>query len=443
VVSSALSYIPEQPWDDDNSADTSQPLSSGGGGVSTLTARPSWQAGVPGIPAGAMRLVPDISLDASNADAPYAVCSSDQTDWNTQANGGSAPYQESSCNSGLRDSYSQDLTLAGGTSFDAPIFSAMLAILNQAKGFSTGQGLINPTLYSLASNSTTYATAFHDITTGSNACTAGATYCSTAGAANYSAGVGYDEASGIGSLDFYNLLNAWPGTVRATNSSFTVTAAATTVTPGTNGTSTVTVTPSNGYTGTVSFTVTAPPALVYACYSLPSVTVSGTTAATGTLTLATSQASCPTNTVQLMTTAASGGGVAANRMPASPVSPGRPGAPGSPAAPLAAVMAGLLLAGFSLNRRTRLSLGSLSRSGRSLALFAALGLGFGALGLGLVGLSGCSSSAPSSVSTTTTTTTTTPGVSTTPAGTYTITVTGISTTNSSLVSTATFTLTVS
>src|SRR5277367_1761755 len=52
VISSALSYIPEMVWNDDFAPVGTTPggLSSGGGGVSTLTVRPSWQTGVPGIP---------------------------------------------------------------------------------------------------------------------------------------------------------------------------------------------------------------------------------------------------------------------------------------------------------------------------------------------------------------------------------------------------------
>ena len=42
----------------------------------------------------------------------------------------------------------QDLTVAGGTSFSTPIFAGMVAILNQDKGYVSGQGLLNPTLYS-------------------------------------------------------------------------------------------------------------------------------------------------------------------------------------------------------------------------------------------------------------------------------------------------------
>jgi hypothetical protein len=85
----------------------------------------------------------------------------------------------------------------------------MLAIINQAKGYTaaSGQGTINSTLYTLAANSTTYASAFHDITSGGNECAAGTTYCGTgAQTTEYLAGTGYDEASGLGSVDLYNLL---------------------------------------------------------------------------------------------------------------------------------------------------------------------------------------------------------------------------------------------
>ncbi len=101
--------------------------------------------------------------------------------------------------------------MAGGTSFAAPIFAGMLAIINQ-KLNSTGQDVVNSTLYTLASNSTTYASAFHDITSGGNQCTAGSSYCSSSGESEYAATTGYDEASGLGSVDLYNLLSAWPTT---------------------------------------------------------------------------------------------------------------------------------------------------------------------------------------------------------------------------------------
>ena len=253
VISSALSYIPEQVWNDDSSLSSESSvteLSSGGGGISTLTARPSWQTGVTGIPSGSYRLVPDLSLDASPNNAGYLFCSSDST----------ATGITGSCSNGFRDSNDEYLTVAGGTSFDAPIFSGMVAIINQ-KLNSTGQGVINSTLYTLAADSSTYASAFHDITSGGNECAAGSSYCSNAGESEYFAGTGYDEASGLGSVDFYNLLTAWP-----TSSSSSLDASRTTL-------SAATTAPASGADDTVTITV-AP-----ASSSL-------TTTPTGTLSLA-------------------------------------------------------------------------------------------------------------------------------------------------------------
>jgi hypothetical protein len=84
----------------------------------------------------------------------------------------------------------------------------MLALINQQQGYTSGQGLVNPTLYTLAANSTTYASAFHDITTGNNNCTAGTSFCSST--TGFAAGTAYDQATGLGTIDLYNLANAWP-----------------------------------------------------------------------------------------------------------------------------------------------------------------------------------------------------------------------------------------
>jgi hypothetical protein len=194
VLTSALQYIPEVAWNDDSSQ---YGLSSSGGGVSVLVDRPSWQAGVTGIPTGTMRLVPDISLYSSPNYPGYLFCSSDPQ--NNIAG---------SCSNGFRDANNQYLTVAGGTSFAAPVFAGMLALINQARDYTTGQGLINPTLYTLAANSETYNFAFHDVTSGDNDCTAGSSYCgSTAG---FSAGTGYDEVTGLGSVNLASLITAWP-----------------------------------------------------------------------------------------------------------------------------------------------------------------------------------------------------------------------------------------
>jgi subtilase family serine protease len=200
VVDSALSYIPEQAWNDDSSTNTTDPISAGGGGISTFTPRPSWQTNVPGIPTGTFRMVPDISLDSSADNAGYLYCSSDTS---TQVTGSCTP------GNGFRDVNNTYLTVAGGTSFAAPIFAGMLAIINQKDGYNTGQGLANPMLYTLASNATTYAAVFHDITSGSIACSAGSAYCSASGESGYSATTGYDLATGLGSFDLGLLANAW------------------------------------------------------------------------------------------------------------------------------------------------------------------------------------------------------------------------------------------
>jgi len=256
VVSSAKSYIPEQVWNDDSATAGSNDgakyaLSSGGGGTSALTARPGWQSGVTGISPGSYRLVPDISLDSSPNNAGYLYCSSDST-----ANGITG-----SCSNGFRDSSDKNLTVAGGTSFAAPIFAGMLALIDQKEN-STGQGVVNSTLYTLAANSTTYASAFHDITSGGNECAAGSSYCSSAGESKYYAGTGYDEASGLGSVDLYNLLSAWPSrstsTLEATATSLS--AASGTPSSGASDVITITVAPESSSvtatpTGTLTVTV--------------------------------------------------------------------------------------------------------------------------------------------------------------------------------------------
>jgi hypothetical protein len=84
-----------------------------------------------------------------------------------------------------------------------------MAILNQFEQ-TTGQGNINPVPYSLASNPTSYATVFHDITSGSNSCIPGTSSCAAPGESGYAATPGYDEATGLGSIDFGNLAKAWP-----------------------------------------------------------------------------------------------------------------------------------------------------------------------------------------------------------------------------------------
>jgi subtilase family serine protease len=263
LVTSAKSYIPEMAWNDTTFAlANSGTLSSGGGGVSALFPKPSWQTGVAGIPADSHRDVPDISLNSSPDHDPYLYCTQIQTT-------GSGSNYVASCQATsfrLSDGNNADtnnLTAAGGTSFAAPAFAGLLAIMEQK--FATGGGLgnVNPALYQLAANSTTYASAFHDITTGNNKqpCTTGSIGCPSGSnpTLGYSAGTGYDQATGLGSVDANNLATAFGALLQATG-----TKTALTVAPGNSVeinqaltfTATVTPnTPTTAPTGTVNFIV--------------------------------------------------------------------------------------------------------------------------------------------------------------------------------------------
>jgi subtilase family serine protease len=251
VISSALQYIPEVAWNDDlNDCGSDNCLSSSGGGASTLFTKPSWQTGVPGIPSDGKRDVPDLALYASPGVPGYLYCSSDTSAWTSG--------QEASCNSGFRDSATEDLTVAGGTSFAAPIFSGIVALINQKAGYTSGQGLINPTLYKLAASGTTYASAFHDITSGNNDCSAGSPDCGSS--AGFSAGTGYDQVTGLGSVDAFNLVTAWPASTGVTLIGTTTTISAANSAPAikASDTFTVTVTSNTGNTvptGTISLTI--------------------------------------------------------------------------------------------------------------------------------------------------------------------------------------------
>jgi Pro-kumamolisin, activation domain len=189
-----LSYVPEVPW---NEGSVSNGIQAGGGGVSSYFARPSWQTGAPGISGGGFRLLPDISLQASVSNPGYLLCTDDPS---LLAGEG----QTASCDYGFQATYGGAVTVGGGTSFGAPIFAGMVALINLEEE-STGQGNINPLFYNLAGTPTTYAQVFHDITSGTTSCVTGAAECSSASQGDFAAGTGYDEATGLGSVDF----NAW------------------------------------------------------------------------------------------------------------------------------------------------------------------------------------------------------------------------------------------
>jgi hypothetical protein len=184
-MASALGYIPEMVWNESSDAGGSG-LWAGGGGVSLMWNRASWQTGA-GVPAGTARLTPDVSLSAAGHDG-YVI----------EQEGG--------------------LYLVGGTSAATPSFAGLMAIVNQYTHAANG----NPDskLYALAAS---VPSVFHDVTAGSNAvaCVGGSPNCSTTTSATvgkmtgYNAGPGYDLATGLGSVDANALVTNWSGTAPA------------------------------------------------------------------------------------------------------------------------------------------------------------------------------------------------------------------------------------
>lgn len=239
---SALIHIPEMAWNDTAASLALSPpggIDGTGGGASTIfTTKPVWQTG-PGVPNDGKRDVPDIALNASNFHDPYLMCT-----------GGG-------CTNGFRDA-NNNLSGVGGTSVGAPSFAGILAIINQATQ-AAGQGNANPNLYSLAVST---PSAFHDVPAGSNnivPCTAGSTGCPSSHLIGFSTTANYDQVTGLGSVDAFNLVTAWPSFSSA--QAFNVGASPTILTIGAvgqNTSATVVVGGTNGFTGNVTLTCGIP-----------------------------------------------------------------------------------------------------------------------------------------------------------------------------------------
>jgi hypothetical protein len=185
---SALSYIPEQVWNESSNDPNGPVLWAGSGGVSSLYKKPDWQSAA-GVPNDGMRDLPDISLTASIHDG-YLVC------------------MFSNC------SYGDYFYYFGGTSASSPAAAGIMALVNQKLGGSP-QGVANYVFYRLSSTSGV----FHDTTNGNNM-VPDPTGQYTVG---YNAGPGYDLASGLGSFDANALVNNWSSVAAGTGSSISLT----------------------------------------------------------------------------------------------------------------------------------------------------------------------------------------------------------------------------
>jgi subtilase family serine protease len=166
---SALSYIPEEGWNENGTACGA--LCASGGGASILYPKPSWQVG-PGVPTDDHRYVPDVAVETSTR-VPYLAIS----------NGVSS------------------LMAFGGTSVSAPAFSGIMALVVDRMGGPVGNA--NPRLYQLgaAQFGGGGPAVFHDSTSGNN---------SVPGANGFACGVGYDPVTGWGSVDITTLAESWP-----------------------------------------------------------------------------------------------------------------------------------------------------------------------------------------------------------------------------------------
>ena len=194
--------------------DQSTPGSCAGG-----YAKPSWQTGVTGIPNDSKRDIPDVSFFASNGflGSAYLICVSDWGTCVSRATTAEPSAQE-----------------IGGTSAGTPAMAGVMALINQKAGSS--QGNPNSVLYQLASQQTyssckseTGTTSngcyFNDVDTGTIAmpCAQGSPDCSithsgdTVGIlSGFTAGVGFDNATGLGTLNVANIVNHWPAATTGT-----------------------------------------------------------------------------------------------------------------------------------------------------------------------------------------------------------------------------------
>jgi len=212
-------------------------ITGGSGGVSSCTtptgttaatcaggyAKPSWQTGT-GVPADGKRDIPDVSMFASWGYPDGIVGSAILVCISSNSPAGTCDYSDPTS-----ITYQEN----GGTSAASPFMAGVMAMVLQKT--KSAQGLANPVFYELAAkenlsscNSSTVKSGnscvFYDTTEGTNKqpCLVDTRDCvvNTSGdglglLSGYSATTGYDQATGLGSVNVANLVNAWPTTATA------------------------------------------------------------------------------------------------------------------------------------------------------------------------------------------------------------------------------------
>jgi len=202
--------------------------------------KPTWQTGVTGIPADGVRDIPDVSFfaaDGYTSSSAYLICVS-------AANSGNAPCTYST----YTEPFYQEV---GGTSVATPAMAGVMALINQKTGVT--QGFANPELYKLAATQNYSSCSAESVSAGSTSCmfndidqetnalpcdaadktpNCTASY-STLGYSDseyglgiltgYSAGTGFDLATGLGSLNVANVVNNWVSIIGSGATTITVT----------------------------------------------------------------------------------------------------------------------------------------------------------------------------------------------------------------------------
>jgi subtilase family serine protease len=144
VLTSANTIQSSSVWND---AGAITPVAAGGGGFSTLFARPSYQTGTV---VENQRTVPDVALLADVAPGYDVYCSAAPDCINQQQTSG--------------------WQTVGGTSAATPLLAGGLALIDQLLRVhqQAGLGLVNPLLYQIGRNATEAAVVYYGIASGSN-----------------------------------------------------------------------------------------------------------------------------------------------------------------------------------------------------------------------------------------------------------------------------------